>query len=83
MTCHCSTPAASASLNMARLKKATPHAFAVLTLATINTLSTVEVLPSQSPHRPQNVREMLEGPIYTPALWCMGVCCELLHSGNV
>lgn len=37
MTCHCSTPVAPASLNMARLKEATPHASAALTSAAINT----------------------------------------------
>lgn len=46
-------------------------------------VSTGKVLPSQSPLWPQNVREILEGPIYTPALWPMRVCCELLHSGDV
>lgn len=37
MTCHCSSPAAWASLNMARLKKAAPHASAALISAPINT----------------------------------------------
>lgn len=46
-------------------------------------VSTGEVLPSKSLNRHQNVREMLEEPIYTLALWPMRVCCELLHSRNV
>lgn len=46
-------------------------------------VSTGKVLSSQSPDWPQNVKEMLEEPIYTHVLRPMRVCCELLHSGNV
>lgn len=46
-------------------------------------VSARKVLPCQSPHWPAIMKETLELPIYTPALWPVRVCCELLHSRNV
>lgn len=81
-TPHTSATLTSAAINTPQKSMKSQASYEIPPLDRAVTTSR-KALPSPSPHWFQNVREILEEPIYTPALWHMRVCCELLHSRNI